>query len=202
MTGLDKLVHPTRGILLSGKWEGTPDAGSNLGNPEGIMLREKINLRWPHTVWFHLHNLLTMRRAEGDQISGCRAEGRLVGVVGVWPSRVAQRAPWWGAVVYFHCVVVAWSYTLGNRTRAHTAHCSQAPAPWFQGCTGLGATRRENWVKGAWALYCLCNLLLFHYCLQNKDFFKKEKPFWHIFFSFSFVLDNVFFKNVCIYNDL
>lgn len=75
MTGLDKLVHPTRGILLSGKWEGTPDAGSNLGNPEGIMLREKINLRWPHTVWFHLHNLLTMRRGEGDQISGCRGRG-------------------------------------------------------------------------------------------------------------------------------
>ena len=49
---LNKLwsIHPSHGILLSSRREGTADAGSDSGNLEGIVLREKINLRRPHTV--------------------------------------------------------------------------------------------------------------------------------------------------------
>lgn len=191
------VVHPTHGILLSGKWEGTPDTGGNVGNPKGIMLSEKINLRRPHTVWFHLHAFIYIifwqwDMWKGDQISGCQGRGMAGGVVGVWPWRVAQRAWWWGTVVCFCCAVVARIYTLGNRTQAHTEHCSRASVPWFQDCIVLGVTRKENWVKGAWALsvlslqLTLISLLSYSYFIIVFKIKIKKKPFWHILFFLAF----------------
>ena len=175
---LDKLwsIQPVE-FCLAVNEKGPPDAGSNLGNPKGIMLSEKINLRRPHTVWFHLHNLLKMRHVGKEtRLVVARAEGWLVGVVG------CDCGGWHGELrggdsyIFPLCSGCMNLHTWQQGPGSHR-HCTLASVPSFQDGVVFvsGVTRKEDWVKGAWGLFVLSLQLTLISLLSSKYRLKKNQ---------------------------
>ena len=139
---------------------------------KALMLSEKINLRRPHTVWFHLHTFIYIifwqwDMWKGDQISGCQGRGMAGGgCQGVTMEGGTESFVVGGSCVFLLCSGCMNIHTWQQDPGAHRTLLSSVSAL----VSGLHCVRCHQEGKlgeGSLgpSLYCLCNLLLFHYCL-------------------------------------